>query len=73
PVFLPGESHGLKSVSGYTSKVSKTERLSMYTCTLVTIGPAIVQPKSCKHLNEEIIGERRFWTTGWFLIFAYQM
>ena len=43
---MPGESHGLKSLSGYSSKVSKTKRLSLYACTIVTIGAAIVQPKS---------------------------
>lgn len=45
---MPGESNGLKSLSGYSPKVSTTERLSMYACTLVTIGAAIVQPKSVK-------------------------
>ena len=44
--YVPGESHGLKNLSGYSPKISKTERLSMYACTLVTIGAAIVQPKS---------------------------
>ena len=43
---MPGESHGLKSLSGYSPKVSKTERLSMYACMLVTTGAAIVEPKS---------------------------
>ena len=43
---MPGESHGLKNLSGYSPKISKTERLSMYACTLVTIGATNVQPKS---------------------------
>ena len=70
---MPGEPHGLKSLSGYSPKVSNTERLSKYACTLVTTGAAIDQPKSVNVSMQKSQAMRRFGTTGWFLIFAYQM
>ena len=49
------------------------QRLSKYAYTLVKTGAAIVEPKSVNVSMQKSQEMRRFGTTGWFFIFAYQM
>ena len=71
--YAPGESHGLRTPAGYSPKGFKdwaSKHVRMYAS---HIWGCHCWTKVSKRLNAEIIGERIFRTTGWFLIFAYQM
>ena len=71
--YAPGESHGLRTPAGYSPKGFK-DWASKHVCMHASHSWGChCWTKVSKRLNAEIIGERIFGTTGWFLIFAYQM